>query len=371
MRGHGAGRPFLTSPGVRRPWLGLSGALPRGLVLALGAAAAVCHGAQAAQGTTPAASATASTSASVSQGPAAASIPRIALVVGNAHYASVGPLRNPENDARDMCVSLTQLGFQVQCVVDVPNKREFKSAIRNFTALLSKGTAGLFYYAGHGLQVDGENYLVPTQAELKVRADIDDESLNLKYLMAELDQAGNGFNIVILDACRNNPWSGSFRAVGRGLAATTDTPAGTLVVYATAANDLAQDGSGRNGVFTRSLLSHLPKPGLSIEEMIKHVTIDVQQESFGRTGMRQTPFVYSSFTGDFCFAGCDAPALPAVDAVTQAELQAAKERNAQLEKALADTRASQAAEAQSRQLGAPVAAPAPTPRTPPPLPPTF
>jgi uncharacterized caspase-like protein len=293
---------------------------------------------------------------------------RIALVVGNAHYASVGPLRNPENDARDMCASLTQLGFQTQCVVDVPNKREFKQAIRNFTASLGKGTAGLFYYAGHGLQVDGENYLVPTQAELKVRADIDDESLNLKYLMAELDQAGNGFNIVILDACRNNPWSGSFRAVGRGLAATTDTPAGTLVVYATAANDLAQDGTGRNGVFTRSLLSHLPKPGLSIEEMIKHVTIDVQQDSFGRTGMRQTPFVYSSFTGEFCFAGCDAPAQQAVDAATQAELQAARERNAQLEKALADTQASQA-----RQLGAPApaAAQVPTPRTPPPLPPTF
>ena len=316
----------------------------------------------------------ASFNATAAQAGTATPPPRIALVVGNAHYASVGPLRNPENDARDMCASLTQLGFQVQCVVDVPNKREFKAAIRNFTAALSKGTAGLFYYAGHGLQVDGENYLVPTQAELKVRADIDDESLNLKYLMAELDQAGNGFNIVILDACRNNPWSGSFRAVGRGLAATTDTPAGTLVVYATAANDLAQDGSGRNGVFTRSLLSHLPKPGLSIEEMIKHVTIDVQQESFGRTGMRQTPFVYSSFTGEFCFAGCQAPTQPVVDAATQAELQATKERNAQLEKALADTQASQA-----RQLGAPAtppatapaAVPVSTPRTPPPLPPTF
>jgi uncharacterized caspase-like protein len=317
----------------------------------------------------------ASASAAQAQSPAqslvqlgAVTQPRIALVVGNAHYASVGPLRNPENDARDMCTSLKQLGFQTQCLVDVANKRDFKEAIRTFTAALSKGTAGLFYYAGHGLQVDGENYLVPTQAELKVRADIDDESLNLKYLMAELDQAGNGFNIVILDACRNNPWSGSFRAVGRGLAATTDTPAGTLVVYATAANDLAQDGSGRNGVFTRSLLSHLAKPGVSIEEMIKHVTIDVQQESFGRTGMRQTPFVYSSFTGEFCFAGCEAPAQPAVDAAAQAELQAAKARNAQLEKALADTQASQA-----RQLSAPapVAAPAPAPRTPPPLPPTF
>lgn len=360
MTGHGAGRPPLTTPTRRRPCLRLT----RRFAWALGLSGLVWQGAHAAAG---------AASPGQASSPGASTMPRIALVVGNAHYATVGPLRNPENDARDMCASLTQLGFQTRCVLDVPNKREFKAAIRNFTAALSKGTAGLFYYAGHGLQVDGENYLVPTQAELKVRADIDDESLNLKYLMAELDQAGNGFNIVILDACRNNPWSGSFRAVGRGLAATTDTPAGTLVVYATAANDLAQDGTGRNGVFTRSLLSHLPKPGLSIEEMIKHVTIDVQQESFGRTGMRQTPFVYSSFTGDFCFAGCETPAQQAVDAATQAELQAAKARNAQLEKALADTQASQAAEAQSRQLNtpAPAAAPAPTPRTPPPLPPTF
>ncbi len=304
---------------------------------------------------------------------ASPSATRVALVIGNAHYASVGPLRNPENDARDMCASLTQLGFQTQCLVDVPTRRDFKEAIRRFTASLGKGVAGLFYYAGHGLQVDGENYLVPTQAQLQTRADIDDESLNLKYLMAELDQAGNGFNIVILDACRNNPWAGSFRSVGRGLAATTDTPAGTLVVYATAANDLAQDGTGRNGVFTRSLLNHLPKPGLSIEDLIKHVTIDVQQDTLGHTGMRQTPFVYSSFTGNFCFAGCQAPAPQAEDAAAQAELQAARERTVQLEKELAAAQASQATQAQTlnRQVPAPAPAPAAPQRAAPPLPPTF
>jgi uncharacterized caspase-like protein len=249
---------------------------------------------------------------------AAAALPslskRVALVVGNGRYQGVPPLANAVNDADDVCKALRDLKFDVQCLRDVKTRKEFRRSIQEFRSKLLPGTAGLFYYAGHGMQIDGENYLLPTEANIERREDVEDESLSLRYLMATLDEAANGFNLIILDACRNSPFTRGFsRAVSRGLAPVSDAPNGSLVLYSTAANDTASDGpSGqRNSPFTKHLLNHVKVPGLNVETLIKRVSASVQTETAQSMGKRQVPFSYGSFTGEFCFAGCDDPAAQA------------------------------------------------------------
>lgn len=234
---------------------------------------------------------------------------RVALVIGNGNYAKEGALRNPVNDARDMCAKLKSLQFETLCYLDIKTRREFKTRIQEYVGKLTNGTAGLFYYAGHGIQVNGENYLIPTHIELKSQVDVEDEAVSVNYLMAQLDSAKNPFNIVILDACRNNPWARGFRSISRGLAAT-NAPEGSIVLYATAANEEAFDGSDKNGTFTKHLLTHLGTRGITVEQLIKRVSAGVQKETLAEVGHKQTPFVYSSFTGEFCFAGCEQPEAP-------------------------------------------------------------
>lgn len=235
----------------------------------------------------------------------AAEAPRkVALVVGNGAYASGGALPNALNDAEDLCANLRALGFEAICATNLKTRREFKDRVFEFSKRLGRGTIALFYYAGHGLQLDGENYLVPTEAKLSAPPDIEDETISLRYVMAQVDQAGSEFSMFMLDACRNNPWSRGFRNVSRGLAGVTEAPVGSIVLFATAANDVAADGDGRNGMLTKHVLEHLRRPGLTVEQMIKQVSLGVQRESFAVSGRRQTPFLYSSFTGQFCFADC-------------------------------------------------------------------
>lgn len=245
---------------------------------------------------------------------------RVALVVGNAAYRGGQQLPNAANDAEDLCKALRKLAFDVQCVRDVKSRRDFKRMVQDFRAKLGPGVAGLFYYAGHGIQVDGDNFLLPTEAVIDAREDVEDESLSLRYLMQTLDEAGNGFNLIILDACRNNPFTRGFsRATQRGLAPVSDAPSGSIVLYSTAANDVASDGARgeRNSPFAKHLLSFIDKPGLTVETLIKRVSAAVQQETERISRRRQVPFTYGSFTGEFCFAGCRDP---------EAEARARRER---------------------------------------------
>jgi hypothetical protein len=232
---------------------------------------------------------------------------RVALVIGNAGYTHISRLGNPVNDARDVCAALRGLKFDVVCFEDIPTRKEMKNVIGAFVDKLKAGGAGLFYYAGHGLQVKGENYIVPTAAALSVEADAEDETLSLNYLMNRLGEAKNTFNLVILDACRNNPLAKTQAAAREGGLAPVDAPPGSMVVYATAPGKAAidGDGKGRNGIFTANLLRQLSRSGLTVEEMFKAVIGGVQTETQTKFGLQQIPWINSSYSGRFCFAGCE------------------------------------------------------------------
>ena len=217
--------------------------------------------------------------------------PRIALVIGNSSYREV-PLRNPVNDVRAMARTLRELGFTVLAHENA-NKRTMETAIIEFGRRLAEGGVGFFYYAGHGLQVRGHNYLVPIDAEIDSEAITRVAAVDVDLLLEQMAEAKNRVNIVILDACRNNPFERRLRGASRGLAAV-DAARGTLVAYATAPGSVAADGDGANGLYTEELLQALRVPGLKVEEVFKRVRIGVAERSKGA----QTPWESSSLTGD-------------------------------------------------------------------------
>ena len=220
---------------------------------------------------------------------------RTALVIGNADYSLISPLRNPVNDARAMARVLNDLGFEVIAKENL-NQKEMKRAIRDFGRKLGQGGVGLFYYSGHGLQIDGVNYLVPVQAPIQFEDDVDIEAVAVNAMLAKMASAANRLNIVILDSCRNNPYERSFRSTSRGLAQMS-APTGTIVAYAAAPGGVALDGDGENGVYTGALLEAMQLPGLKIEEVFKRVRIAVREIS----EYQQVPWESSSLTGDFYF----------------------------------------------------------------------
>jgi len=224
---------------------------------------------------------------------------RVALIIGNGAYPAA-PLKNPANDARDMAATLKSLGFEVILKVNAP-LRQMNEAIDQFWGRLKQGGVGLFFFAGHGLQVAGENYLVPVDARITVERDVQYACVNAGKILGRMEDAGNGLNIVILDACRNNPFARSFRGESRGLA-KMDAPTGSLIAYATAPGDVAADGEGANGLYTSHLLKNLRTPGLKVEDVLKRVRIGVANDS-AKLGHRQTPWESSSLMGDFYFAG--------------------------------------------------------------------
>ena len=248
---------------------------------------------------------------------AAAGEHRVALVIGNSDYKTA-PLKNPVNDARAMASALRNLGFEVLTGENVSRKAMLQR-LREFRDKLGPDSVGLFYYAGHGIQVKGQNYLIPTDAAVRSEAEIDEESVNLAHLLDRLDEAKNSINIVILDACRDNPFARSFRSASRGLA-QVDAPTGTLIAYATAPGRTAADGDGANGLYTEEMLRVLRTPGLKVEDVLKRVRAGVVQ----RTNGVQTPWDASSLIGDFYFippvpvAAPQAPAPPAQVAAPQA-----------------------------------------------------
>ena len=225
---------------------------------------------------------------------------RVALVIGNSDY-KIGPLANPANDASDMANSLRKCGFTVIKNINC-SRQQMRRVIREFGEKIRNGGVGLFYYAGHGLQVNGENYLVPVDANITVEYEVEDECVKASSVLRAMEDAGNRLNIVILDACRNNPFKRSFRSGARGLA-RMDAPAGSLIAYSTAPGSVAADGTGRNGLYTSNLMKHMMTPGLSIEEMFKNVRLNVMNTS----NKAQVPWESSSMTGDFYFIPGDMP----------------------------------------------------------------
>jgi uncharacterized caspase-like protein len=221
---------------------------------------------------------------------------RIALVIGNSAYTHTTPLPNPRNDAELMAATLTQVGFSVTTVLDA-DQPTMKRALVDFGRILrSSNAVGLFYFAGHGVQVKGENYLIPIDANITDEAEIPIAAVNVNEFLATMERSQGPMNIVILDACRNNPFPGSGRGGTRGLA-PVDAPSGTYIAYATAPGQTALDGNTANSPYTRSLASSITTPGIAIEEVFKRTRKLVQQE----TESQQTPWETSSITGDFFF----------------------------------------------------------------------
>ncbi len=221
---------------------------------------------------------------------------KYALLIGNDKY-TIGTLKNPVNDATAMSKELKQLGFNVILVTDGTRDQMIRS-IRSFGEKIkeSKGI-GLFYYAGHGIQMNGDNYIIPSDAKIEKEQDVDLEAVNLNYVMGEFDYAQNQTNIVILDACRNNPFARSFRSAGNNGLATVSAPQGTFIAYATAPGSVASDGSGSNGLYTQELLAALQIKGLKIEDLFKKVRSSV----YDKSNKQQVPWENSSLFTDFYF----------------------------------------------------------------------
>lgn len=229
---------------------------------------------------------------------------RHALVIGNATYPAA-PLRNPVNDARDMARALRETGFRVTLLEDA-TQRAMKQAIQEFGQRLPNGSVGLFYFAGHGIQGRNRNWLLPVDAELVREADLELWGVDAEAVLAQLEGAGDGLTLMILDACRNNPLARAFRSAARGLAAIHAHP-GSLIAYATAPGELAADGDGVNGVYTQELLKNIRAPGIPVEDVFKRTRVGVQ----ALTGGRQVPWESSSLTGYFFFVPLSV--APAVD----------------------------------------------------------
>ncbi len=231
---------------------------------------------------------------------------RVALVIGNSSY-EVSPLKNPENDARLMAEALRGQGFEVLEVIN-GSQRDMRLAMIEFGDLLLAGGVGLFYYAGHGVQVGGENYLIPVNAVIDREEHVAVEGINVNQVLARMGGARNRLNIVILDSCRNNPYARSFRSAPAGLAQML-APTGTYIGYATAPGEVATDGDSDNSPFTQALVDRLGESGLPLEGLFKQVRLDVQEA----TGGKQVPWTSSSITGKFFFT----PPAPVVEETPQ------------------------------------------------------
>ena len=236
---------------------------------------------------------------------------RVALVVGNSHYSNASLfLANPKNDAEDVAAALRAVGFEVLQAIDA-NKRDLDLNMAKFARLATDADAALFYYAGHAVQYQGRNYLMPVDSEVE-------DDISLRYQMVLLDdvlaaaERATGVKIVILDACRNNPIADNINRKLAGLSrgapttrglARIDKALGMVVAYSTAADDVAADGSGRNSPFTSALLRRLREPGLEIGAMFRRIAADVNEKTQGR----QRPETYVSLIGEYYLNQTDRP----------------------------------------------------------------
>lgn len=220
---------------------------------------------------------------------------RVALVIGNARYAGA-MLRNPENDAWAVTRALKRTGFEVLTQTNL-NQKEMKRIIRTFGERLAAGGVALFYYSGHGVQIKGTNYLIPVNADIRKEGDVELEGVDANYVLNEMDAAKSRVNIVILDACRDNPLPRTYRSASRGLA-QMNAPMGTIIAFATSPGSIASDGIGQYGLYTQELVKNITVPGLPIETVFKRTLSGVKQQSKGN----QIPWTSYSIEGDFYFA---------------------------------------------------------------------
>ena len=232
-----------------------------------------------------------------SQAHAQAQETRVALVIGNSNYKN-SPLKNPVNDARDMAVKLRGLGFTV---IERNNLvvKQIGSTLREFRSKLTPGSVALVFYAGHGVQIKGENYLPSVDADIQGEEDIPNQSLAMKQIMDVLAESKTRLNLVFLDACRDNPYARSFRSASRGLSKET-APSGTLISFATRPGSVASDGDGRNGLYTGALLQAMDNKNQPIEQVLKRVVSNVKSYSKNQ----QEPWMEGSIEGEFCFGDC-------------------------------------------------------------------
>ena len=221
---------------------------------------------------------------------------RLALIIGNSKY-KFAPLVNPANDAVSMAKALRDLKFEVIEIID-GNKDTIKNAVRAFHDKLNEyGGVGFFYYAGHGIQVKGENYIVPIDHDIQEEFDVQDEAIRVNTVLAYMEHSKTRMNIVVLDACRDNPYARSTRSNTRGLAQIYAEGSGSIIAYATAPGSVASDGAGENGLYTQELLKAIKTPGLEIGMVFRRVLTNVKKISKGK----QIPWTNASIEGEFYF----------------------------------------------------------------------
>jgi len=225
-----------------------------------------------------------------------------ALVIGNSTY-EYSSLRNPVNDARSMTTQLVKMGFDVTLATDL-NDDNMTKAVKAFGELLSKtpnGSVALFYFSGHGAQVDGRNFLIPTNNnDLHGETELKKVALDTQTILAMMEKNNAGMNFLILDACRDNPYQGSEKNLSRGLA-RVEPPRGALVAFATASGEIAKDGDGLHGVYTGHLLKALSN---AQHKRIEDVFMNVRNAVSSETAEKQKPWYRASLTKPFCFGGC-------------------------------------------------------------------
>ena len=241
---------------------------------------------------------------------------RVALVIGNSAYANAGKLANPANDATDAAQAFQKFGFNVILGTDL-KRAAFQDKIRAFSHALAKADTALFFYAGHGLQVGGHNYLVPVDAKLGGERDIDFEAISLDFILKQMEVDRDGkSNIVFLDACRDNPLSKNLARsmgtrsanIGKGLA-EVQTGVGTFIAYSTQPGNVALDGQGRNSPFTGAFKKRVMEPGRDLTAIM----IDVRKDVLAATGGQQVPWDHSALTAEFYFVPGKGKVSPAAE----------------------------------------------------------
>lgn len=266
---------------------------------------------------------------------------RVALVIGNSGYIHIPSLANPENDAQLVAKTLSELGFTLvgnAAKLDL-TKSELDQVVQEFGRQAEGAEVALFYYAGHGVQVRGANYLVPIDANPVKESDVDFQMLDTNLILRQMESSGSNLNLLVLDACRNNPFGGrGLRSASSGLA-QMQAPEGTLISFATQPGNVASDGVGGNSPFTAALAENIRRPGLDIFRVFNDIGLAVSKS----TGGDQQPWVSSSpIKGDFRFVDVPANAAKKLDEPRTGELATLRKRMEQLESLLsADDRKSE------------------------------
>lgn len=252
-------------------------------------------------------------------------MPRNALVIGNSRYADGAGLPNAGNDARAMANALRESGFSVALYLDL-DQRGMEQAIESFADFIKvRGGVALFYYSGHAFQAQGRSYLAPVGVAISSETDARFKTVDVEYLMGHMEEAGSQMKIVILDACRDNPFTRGFRSRGQSLQGLSrvDAPTGTIIAYATSPGKTAADGDGDHSPYTQALLEVMLKPGLPLEQTFKEVRIRVAEA----THNGQIPWESSSLLGEFYFVPtADAPTREADAALPSPTVRPTTER---------------------------------------------